>query len=74
MNYGSLSELNNALQTIVTNAYNAGKPFWAENWGHYLSRRVYQEILAIKNANQEKINELQRQILQLQKQIQVLQQ
>ncbi|CAB5367136.1 unnamed protein product [Rhizophagus irregularis] len=63
-------KLDTALQTVTTNAYNAGKEFWAEVWGHYLSRRIYQEILAINNANQKKIIEL---IQQLQKQVQELQ-
>ncbi|CAB4381967.1 unnamed protein product [Rhizophagus irregularis] len=49
-------KLDTALQTVTTNAYNAGKEFWAEVWGHYLSRRIYQEILAINNANQKKNN------------------
>ncbi|RIB17753.1 hypothetical protein C2G38_2037458 [Gigaspora rosea] len=38
----------NAFQTVTTNAYNKGKEYWAEFWGHYLSRRVYQEKLALR--------------------------
>ncbi|CAG8552148.1 2937_t:CDS:2, partial [Diversispora eburnea] len=38
----------NAFQTVTTNAYNKGKEYWAESWGHYLTRRVYQEKFSLK--------------------------
>ncbi|CAG8679903.1 14512_t:CDS:1 [Racocetra fulgida] len=65
--------IKNAFQTVTTNVYSKGQEYWVEFWGHYLCRRVYQEKLALKKENQDKITQLQTQIQQLQQQIQQLQ-
>ncbi|CAG8563385.1 22687_t:CDS:2, partial [Racocetra persica] len=65
--------IKNAFKTVTTNVYSKGQEYWVEFWGHYLCRRVYQEKLALKKENQDKITQLQTQIQQLQQQIQQLQ-
>ncbi|CAG8558583.1 10692_t:CDS:1 [Cetraspora pellucida] len=40
-------KLRDALLTIVTNAYNEGERFWAETWGNFLTRLIYEEKLQI---------------------------